>query len=602
MKLISTIFFLLCLQVGNAIAQSNFDEKESIRDKQRVIYVYNFTQYITWSDIDEDKTFKIGVLGNDEENLVNEFKISASQKTIKGKKVEIIHYKKEEDVGDIHILYVHKKHNVDLQKILPRMYVNHTLLVSENYKFQESMINFIEFNNEFHFNVSEAKINRAGLLVAPRLLNFSIQQQKDWEEVFQRLETEKETIEAYIDELEMLSKEIEFQRARLDAQRRQIKKQQLEINAQKGRLDEGEEQLAGRIEEVGKQRRQLSGLLHEIERKNIQRDSLSVKLKKQLISYEDRKRELDQQADSILAQKSRIAEQQHELEERDIVLSSSSKKIKEQGNLIYSFTGLFFIIIILAFFAFREYKRKRRSEERVRDQNVKLVALNDSLDSFVYRVSHDLKSPVINVKNMIGMLKEFQGKEEDPMVPEIMKNMDLSANRLEATITDLLELSRIEKVEEAKEPISIEEIFSAMLPEYKNRLKEIEGSVTMDFDRGGKMYGAKVEMVSILQNLLTNSIKYRSKERKLEIVVSSVTMKDKTILRFSDNGQGLDLKQFNGKIFQMFQRFTQDTSIDGTGVGMYIIKKLVDNNKGTIELSGGPDIGLTYEITLPRRK
>lgn len=602
MKLKQTISVIFLLFVGSVNAQSGFDEKESIRNKQRVIYVYNFTEYITWSGIESEETFKIGVLGDDEQNLVSEFDRASKQKRIKGKRVETIHYKRAEDVGDIHILYIHKKQNIDLQTLLPRMYANHTLLVSENYKFQESMINFIEFNNEFHFNVSEDKINRAGLLVAPRLLNFSILQQKDWEEVFARLESEKETIEKYISELKGLSSEIEFQKSRLDAQRMLIRRQQQEIIAQRLSLNEGEEQLAQRIEEVGNQRGQLGRLLNEINEKNAQRDSLSVELSDQLLSYEERKMELDKQAERIFDQKQRIKQQQADLKLSDIVLDSSTKKIKKQGNLIYIFTGLFILIVILAFFAYRQYKRKKRSEKRVKEQNIKLVALNDSLDSFVYRVSHDLKSPVINVKNMIGMLKEFQGKDEHPMIPEIMKNMDLSANRLEATITDLLELSRIEKIEEAKDLISIERVLSEMLLEYVKPLEEVKGTVSMNFEKGGKMYGSRVEMISILQNLLTNSIKYRSKDRNLEINVSSVTVKDRTVFSFADNGQGLDLEEFNGKIFQMFQRFTEDKTIDGTGVGMYIIKKLVDNNNGKITLTGSPNHGLKYDISLPRKK
>ncbi|XP_020908914.2 uncharacterized protein LOC110246868, partial [Exaiptasia diaphana] len=247
---------------------------------------------------------------------------------------------------------------------------------------------------------------------------------------------------------------------------------------------------------------------------------------------------------------------------------------------------LLVVIAVLAYFAFREYRRKKKSERHVKHQNERLVALNDSLDSFVYRVSHDLKSPVINVKNMISMLKEYQTDDQDPLVPEIIKNLDLSSHRLETTITDLLELSRIERVEEEKEKVNIREVFHEILPEYQEQIQRIGGEVVESFNGGEIFYGSKAEMNSILQNLLTNSIKYRSENRALRIEIGTKPDKEKMMqMTFADNGQGLDLKQFEGKLFGMFQRFTSDTSISGTGVGMYIIKKLVDKNKGKIVLT-----------------
>ncbi|MCH2223184.1 MAG: YfiR/HmsC family protein [Crocinitomicaceae bacterium] len=602
MELKKVILIVFTVILGAIRAQTGFNEKESIRNKQRVIYIYNFTDYITWPSIHEDETFRIGVLGSGYEGLVNEFNKTSKQKKVKDKEVKTIHYQRVEDVENVHILYVHEGSNIDLQLILPKMYANHTLLVSENYRFHESMINFIEFDNEFHFNVSEEKIKRAGLVVLPRLLNFSIVKQKDWEAVFERLESEKKVIENYIGELEGLSEKIEKQNSRLNAQNEQLIHQREEIKAQKEKLKEGQEELIMRMREVRLQRRQLDKLLYEIKEKNTQKDSLSVQLKLQDISYFERKAELKNQSNMILSQMSRIEKQERALAESDIVLDSRLKKIREQYNVIYGFLALFVLIVVITFFAYREYKRKRRSERRVKEQNVKLIALNDSLDSFVYRVSHDLKSPVINIKNMIGMLKEYQVNDDSSMVPEIMKNMDLSANRLEDTIMDLLELSRIEKIVEKKEEIKIEDVFLEMLPEFKSALEDVNCELDIEFKNGGNIYGAKVELVSIIQNLLTNSIKYRSKERRLKISVGSYYVKDRTVFIFEDNGKGLDLKEFDGKIFQMFQRFTEDKSISGTGVGMYIIKKLVNNNNGDIVLQGGPNIGLKYEISLPRKK
>ena len=109
----------------------------------------------------------------------------------------------------------------------------------------------------------------------------------------------------------------------------------------------------------------------------------------------------------------------------------------------------------------------------------------------------------------------------------------------------------------------------------------------------------RTEIVSIFQNLITNSIKYRKRDQQLEIAVSSQQQNNRLEICFSDNGQGIDLKEFEGKLFGMFQRFTADSGISGTGVGMYIIKKLVDKNNGNIALKSEPNKGLAYRIELP---
>lgn len=595
--------FVLFIVPTFVMGQAGFDEKENIRNKQRVNYVYNFTDYITWEHLEDADVFRIGVLGDDEVNLVREFNLAAQKKEIKELPVEIIHFKTLNEVRPTEILYLNSRQEIDLNRLFPTLYQNHTLLVSENYPFGQSMIDFIEFGQEFHFNVSEPKINRAGLLISPQLLQFSIQQQKDWEELYNRLQEEKETIADRVSEVESLSKQIKIQTNRINSQREQIRTQQREIRGQKVEMEKRQEALAMSIERVEEQKKQLRRLLHEIEQKNERSSDLAVRLGDQQELLNERQAELEKQHDTIAHQLSRINDQKADIVNQEEVLDTQLAKIQRQGYLIYIFSALLVLIAILAYFAFREYRRKKRSERHVKHQNERLVALNDSLDSFVYRVSHDLKSPVINVKNMISMLKEYQTDDQDPLVPEIIKNLDLSSHRLETTITDLLELSRIERVEEEKEKVNIREVFHEILPEYKEQIERIGGEVVESFEGGEIFYGSKAEMNSILQNLLTNSIKYRSENRVLRIEIGTKLDKEKmTRMTFADNGQGLDLKQFEGKLFGMFQRFTSDTSISGTGVGMYIIKKLVDKNKGKIVLTSEPDNGLKYSIWLPLRK
>jgi signal transduction histidine kinase len=359
--------------------------------------------------------------------------------------------------------------------------------------------------------------------------------------------------------------------------------------------------LAQQLKQIAQQKQALSNLQDQINRQNSETHRLTNKLEEQNDSIQIRRRELLKQRHTLSEQEQSIQSQVEAINKQDQEISEQLEKMRSQGILIYLFGAIIFIILWLIFFAWREYRRKKKSEREVRVQNKKLIALNESLDSFVYRVSHDLKAPVINVKNMIAMLKDNTDEDEESLVPKIIENLELSSNRLDVTITDLLELSRIEKVDEIRDQVSMKEVLNSILPEYQNELDQIGAQLHLNFQDNGT-YSSFSEMASVFQNLLTNSIKYRRKNVPLEISVATYEKNGEMTLDYRDNGQGIDLNQFEGKLFSMFQRFTSDKTISGTGVGMYIIKRLIDKNNGTVKLESELNNGLRYLITLPTKK
>jgi signal transduction histidine kinase len=598
-KILYLILFIV-LVGKSGFAQIGLEANRSIRNKQRVNYIYNFTDYITWSSLSDNETFKIGVFGNNENSLITEFKEVATRKKIKNLTVEIVNITSIDQIKGIEILYIHEESKLEIDAILPHLALSEILLVSENYPFRQSMINFMEFENEFHFDVNEAQINDAGLLVSPQLLTFSIQQQKDWEDIFEKLEQEQGKIENQRNELELLNEEIENQKSRLDAQYHQIKKQQRNLNAQEGEIGNRQIELLRKLAEINRQKRELSSLQYRIYSQSDETYKLTNTLDQQEDSIQSRKRELLSQRHKMTEQKQRLVSQVEAINKQDEQLNSQLERLRSQGLLIYVFLIIILVVLALIFFAWREYKRKKKSEKEVKYQNKKLLALNESLDSFVYRVSHDLKAPVINVKNMITMLKEHTEEDQDSLVPKIIDNLELSSNRLDVTITDLLILSKIEKVDEIRDQIRINDVLQSIVPEYQEELDGIGATLELSFRDDGT-YSSFSEMVSVLQNLLTNSIKYRRRDVPLVIKVATYDENGTMKVDYRDNGQGIDLKQFEGKLFSMFQRFTSDQSISGTGVGMYIIKRLIDKNNGKVKLESEPNKGLRYLITLPSK-
>ncbi len=347
------------------MSQVGIETNRSIRNKQRVNYIYSFTQYITWSNLENKKSFKIGVYGKDQQALINELKKVAIVKKIKKLPVEVVRITNSSEIKELEILYIHEKSKVELETIIPKLALKEVLLVSENYPFRKSMINFMEFENELHFDVNKIQINNAGLLVSPQLLKFSIQQQKDWEEIFERLEEEQNKIEVQLNELENLNAEIERQKSRMDAQRTQIKKQQRNLIKQEGDIEEKQRELEGKLNEIDRQKVELSNLQKLINRQNDQAFRLKHTLDRQKDSVEVRKHQLLVQRRTMLDQEGLILKQVREISNQDKTLNTQIQELRSQGLLIYVFLVIIIIILALIFFAWREYKRKRKGRNLI---------------------------------------------------------------------------------------------------------------------------------------------------------------------------------------------------------------------------------------------
>ena len=574
---------------------------EAIKNKQRVSYVYNFTKYIDWENLDNQEEFVIGILGKDNDALVQEFKTAAQQKTIKDLPVVVKTFRTRAEITPTNILYLNKKDGFDLTPLLEQLYFDHCLLVTEGYPFRMSMINFIELDDEFHFEISQEKINRAALLVDPELLSFSIQSTADWNLLYDRLLEEKKTVSNQDEELKKLAKEIESQKKEIANQENKLAATLAEIEIQKLLLDDQQSIISDQKKDITNQLNRLLALRQEISENEQANQELLKTFELQYLNIVKQEKQLDDQYETLEIQKQDIAAQEQKILEQNDTLKIQVGEIEQQRLTLYIFLAFLIFAVIFIFYMYRANKRRKESEHKLHLRNLELIELNKSLDSFTYRVSHDLKAPIINVKNMISMLEEFIDKSSNPLFPEIFTNLDSSTNRLESTILDMLKLTRIERIEEAKSFISINEVLVGLLPNYKNELAQINGELINNISAEARIYASDIELKSIFQNLITNSIKYRQPEHPLKIELSTQMNDSTCTITYTDNGMGIDLKKFEAKLFSMFERFNTDSTIEGTGVGMYIIKKLVDNNRGSLALTSTVNNGLTYKITLPTK-
>ena len=233
-------------------------------------------------------------------------------------------------------------------------------------------------------------------------------------------------------------------------------------------------------------------------------------------------------------------------------------------------------------------------EMEVNVKNQELEKVNVDLDNFIYTASHDLKSPISNLEGLVGILMEELEGINNPKVHQYLYMMNVCTTKLRHTIQDLAEITKVQKnleenpvlvsfreiVEDIKEELSIT-THSTFHIEHRLDVEEIVYPV----------HGLR----SVLHNLLSNAIKYRSAERPVHIIVSTHQEDDAVVLTVEDNGLGIEERHLP-RLFSMFKRF--HSHVDGTGIGLYIIKRIVENRGGRIEYVSKGNQGSIFKVYL----
>jgi signal transduction histidine kinase len=234
-------------------------------------------------------------------------------------------------------------------------------------------------------------------------------------------------------------------------------------------------------------------------------------------------------------------------------------------------------------------------KEELERLNNELKVKNDSLDSFVYRVSHDLKAPIINISSLLSLVKK-KVPAEDAFLKQTLGFIDDSVKKLQNTIHDLLEVSRIERnLHGEMVEVNLNDMLNDINVEFGELIRSNEAVIKTDFTEGGNMVDfAKANMKSILSNIISNAIKYKSPLRNPVIKLTTTMEGDFLKLKIEDNGIGIDLNRHGDNLFKMFSRF--HSHVEGSGVGLYIVHKLITENGGKIKLDSDLSKGSTFNI------
>ncbi len=247
----------------------------------------------------------------------------------------------------------------------------------------------------------------------------------------------------------------------------------------------------------------------------------------------------------------------------------------------------------------KEVKYRTQAQHELQEINQELKITNNDLDNFVYCASHDLKAPIINIEGLLGVLRE-EMQAPDEYLQHVMGRLDGSVKQINRTIHDLTAVSMIKQTQIGVAS-SGEVVVSEVLEEVKHSVSDVieqtGASVSADFTAYPVTAMQRKDLKSIFYNLLSNALKYRSPARKPIVSFKAKVEEDSIILCVADNGIGVDLHGNEKKMFSLFKRLHDH--VEGSGVGLYIVKRIIDNYNGTIEVSSRLDEGTMFTIRLP---
>jgi PAS domain S-box-containing protein len=233
------------------------------------------------------------------------------------------------------------------------------------------------------------------------------------------------------------------------------------------------------------------------------------------------------------------------------------------------------------------------TQEELEEKNKELTKVNVDLDNFVYMASHDLRSPISNLEGLHRVLQKRLQDKLSPSEQEIMGLMSQSVSKLNRTIRDLTEIVKVQKEkEQLLEVVSFTQIMEDVKTDVQSILTESGIEVLVDFQVEQITYTRK-HLRSILYNLFSNAIKYSSPHRPPIVRISTQLVNDEAVLTVADNGLGMTSEQLP-KLFMMFQRM--HTHVDGSGIGLYMVKRIIENNGGQIMVESQTDQGTTFTI------
>jgi signal transduction histidine kinase len=278
-------------------------------------------------------------------------------------------------------------------------------------------------------------------------------------------------------------------------------------------------------------------------------------------------------------------------EARAVMPNQTIKTIFAQGKAVTDAEGH----IVKMSGTIQDITERKAHEQTLEKTNQDLIKSNHELDKFVYSVSHDLRAPLLSMQGIVEITEEYTEEELTALHMTMLKG---SIGRLDLFIGDILNYSR-----NARGEISLVNIdFQKVLLEISHDLKFMSADskkvdIQLEIDQQGDFYSDNGRLRIIINNLISNSIRYHDPlQEKPFVRITAKTTESTSCIEVEDNGIGIP-EAYHQKVFEMFSRVSENST--GSGLGLYIVRETVDKLKGEILMESQPGKGTKFTLNLP---
>jgi PAS domain S-box-containing protein len=262
---------------------------------------------------------------------------------------------------------------------------------------------------------------------------------------------------------------------------------------------------------------------------------------------------------------------------------SQSKKNEKKQYSIRAFMTLKGLAIVT-----RDITELKKTEQQ-------LLKSNQQLEELAYLAAHDMKAPLTNLQSLIQLIGESDGIKKE--CKGLFDKVITSIGSMDNTVNTL---NKVIAIQESHLPnneyLNFRAEFNTVKTSLATQIKESKIKIRADFSKAPDIYYPQLYLQSILQNLISNSIKYRQPDKMSLIEIKTLEKEEGYYLIIKDNGLGMDLDNSTDTIFRLFKRM--HTHIEGNGVGLYIVNSLVESHGGNIEVISEINKGTTFKIYL----
>lgn len=245
------------------------------------------------------------------------------------------------------------------------------------------------------------------------------------------------------------------------------------------------------------------------------------------------------------------------------------------------------------------YENNRQiQEEMLRRQNDELTKINRELDSFVYSVSHDLRSPLASILGLVNVAK-MEGVKEPEKVRSYFDMIERSIMKLDETLREILDYSRNARAEISIKEVDLEKVIESTFEQLKYLKGHHEIKKSVEIQQHSILYSDSYRLSVIFSNLFSNAIKYRDDNKAEKLIqVSAVITPAHAVFQIRDNGIGIH-SDYLVSVFNMFYRATDRSQ--GAGLGLYIVKEMIEKMDGTISITSEIGHETVISIKVPNR-